>query len=81
MSDNTHSTDHPWKNLEPTGRLLRPADVVDRTGLSRSQIYQMISEERFPPFIKLSTRASAMPEAWLNAFIEMRVHRAIDRLG
>ncbi len=81
MSDNTHSTDHPWKNLEPTGRLLRPADVVDRTGLSRSQIYQMISEERFPPFIKLSTRASAMPEAWLNAFIEMRVRRAVDRPG
>ena len=81
MSDNTHNTDHPWKSVEPAGRLLRPADVVDRTGLSRSQIYQMISEERFPPFIKLSTRASAMPEAWLNAFIEMRVRLAVDRPG
>ena len=79
MSDNTHSTDHPWKSVEPTGRLLRPADVVDRTGLSRSQIYQMISEERFPPFIKLSTRASAMPEAWLNAFIQMRAKYSLQR--
>ncbi len=81
MSDPIKDGTQPWLRCEPTGRLLRPADVVDRTGLSRSQIYQMISEERFPPFIKLSTRASAMPEAWLNAFIEMRVHRAIDRPG
>ena len=81
MVELSHQTNHPWKSVEPTGRLLRPSDVISRTGLSRSQIYQMISEERFPPFIKLSTRASAMPEAWLNAFIEMRVRRAFDRPG
>lgn len=60
----------PWKALEPSGRLLRPAEVVRRVGLSRSQIYQMIGEGRFPPFLKLSARASAMPEAWLDAFIK-----------
>lgn len=30
----------------------------------------MIGEGRFPPFLKLSARASAMPEAWLDAFIK-----------
>ena len=81
MSDPIKDGTQPWLRCEPKGPLLRPNDVVARTGLSRSQIYQMISEERFPPFIKLSKRASAMPEAWLNAFIEMRVRRAVDRPG
>lgn len=39
------------------------------TGLSKSQIYQMIAEGRFPPFLKLSSRASALPEAWLKVFV------------
>ncbi|WP_240661693.1 helix-turn-helix transcriptional regulator [Nioella ostreopsis] len=62
-----HSPD--WQSIEPAGRMLRPAEVFSRVGLSRSQVYAMISEGRFPPFIKLSERASAMPEAWLDAFI------------
>lgn len=61
-----------WTGILPSGRMLRPADVVERTGLSRSQIYQMISDGNFPPFIKLSTRASALPESWLDAFVETR---------
>lgn len=59
-----------WKELPAEGRLLRPAEVIERVGLSRSQVYQMISEGRFPPFIKLSDRASAMPESWLGAFVQ-----------
>jgi prophage regulatory protein len=58
-----------WLEIEPSGRLLRPSEVITITGLSRSQIYQMISDGTFPPFLKLSERASALPEAWLNAFI------------
>ncbi|MFY0634064.1 MAG: AlpA family phage regulatory protein [Vannielia sp.] len=60
----------PWTEVAPGGRMLRPAEVVRVTGLSRSQIYQMISDGEFPPFIKLSQRASALPETWLQAFIE-----------
>ena len=68
-----------WKDVSPVGPLLRPQQVVERTGLSRSQIYQMISEERFPPFVKLSTRASALPEAWLNHFIRTQAELALRR--
>ena len=79
MSDPIKDGTQPWLRCEPKGPLLRPNDVVARTGLSRSQIYQMISEERFPPFIKLSTRASAMPEAWLQAFIDLRAKESLQR--
>ncbi len=66
-----------WCEIEPSGRLLRPSEVIRKTGLSRSQIYQMISEGRFPPFLKLSERASAMPEAWLNAFVATCAKNAV----
>lgn len=68
-----------WNKLPPEGRLLRPAEVVERVGLSRSQIYQMISEGRFPPFIKLSERASAMPVSWLDAFIQERARVSMNK--
>lgn len=68
-----------WLEIEPSGRLLRPSEVISRTGLSRSQIYQMISEGRFPPFLKLSERASAMPEAWLHAFVSACAETAIAK--
>lgn len=69
--------DRPWTNADPTGRLLRPSEVTKATGLSRSQIYQMIADGRFPPFLKISARASALPEAWLTAFIEDCANKAL----
>ncbi|WP_170578434.1 helix-turn-helix transcriptional regulator [Ruegeria arenilitoris] len=60
----------PWTNVPATGRLLRPNEVTRLTGLSKSQIYQMVKDGDFPPFIKVAKRASALPEAWLNAFVE-----------
>jgi prophage regulatory protein len=68
-----------WRDVPPAGRLLRPSEVVRQTGLSRSQLYAMIAEGRFPPFLKLSERASAMPESWLDAFIARRAAEAIAR--
>lgn len=67
--ENENSTEKPWERVPPSGNLLRPKEVVARTGLSRSQIYQMAAEGRFPPFIKLSERTSALPESWLDAFV------------
>lgn len=69
MEPNGHMNSRPGNKIEPTGQLLRPAEVVRRTGLSRSQVYALISGGRFPPFLKLGKRASAMPEVWLNAFV------------
>ncbi len=64
-----------WQNVEPKGKMLRPSKVVELTGLSRSQVYSMIADGQFPPFLKLSQRASAMPESWLEAFLLHRVEQ------
>ncbi|HBZ42674.1 MAG TPA: DNA-binding protein [Maritimibacter sp.] len=68
MNKDSHSS-KPWNDVPPSGKMLRPKDVVERIGLSRSQVYQMIADGRFPAFIKISERASVLPESWFNAFI------------
>jgi prophage regulatory protein len=35
-------------------RILRLPDVIDRTGLSRSTIYDMVADGRFPPPLRLT---------------------------
>lgn len=77
MSTETNSK-APWKDCSPGGRLLRPEEVFKRTGLSRSQVYAMIAEGAFPPFLKLSTRAAALPETWLECFIQSRVQAILE---
>lgn len=79
MQISSPDTMQPWSNVAPSGKMLRPQEVVSRVGLSRSQIYQMISEGRFPPFIKLSERAAALPESWLGAFVEHCARNAIGQ--
>lgn len=52
-------------------KALRLPAVIEKTGLSRSSIYRLIQEGKFPPPVKLSARASAWFERdideWLNA--------------
>ena len=72
------TTDKPWKNCPPSGRLLRPEEVFERTGLSRSQVYAMIADRKFPPFLKVSSRASALPEAWLDCFVQDCAKAALE---
>ena len=78
---NTTTNNAPvWADLPPTGRLLRPAEVCKRIGLSRSQVYDLIRRGAFPPFIKLSPGTSAMPEAWLDDFIAAKAREAVEAL-
>ncbi len=58
-----------WGHIDPSGQQLRPVEVCALTGLSKSQIYNLISEGFFPPFLKIGKRASALPQAWLNAYL------------
>lgn len=67
-----------WAETHPTGRMLRPSEVFERIGLSRSQVYVMIARGEFPPFLKLSARTSALPESWLDKFLKLK---AADALG
>lgn len=53
-------------------RLLRLREVIQRTGLSRSTIYRLASDGRFPTHVKLSDSASAWREDELAAWIDSR---------
>lgn len=53
-------------------RILRLSEVKDRTGLSRSSIYKLMSEDIFPASVKISLRAVGWYESNINEFIESR---------
>jgi len=54
-------------------RILRKPKVRDRTGLSDSQIYSLISQHKFPKQIKLGDRASGWIESEVDEWIEKRI--------
>jgi prophage regulatory protein len=56
-----------------TESLLRLPQVQNRTGLSRSAIYQRVREGTFPPPIKLGERASAWQETAVALWISQRI--------
>lgn len=55
--------------------ILRMPVVMERTGLSRSAIYQRIAQENFPRPIPLGRRAVG----WLEADVEKWLERCIER--
>lgn len=54
-------------------RLLRLPQVMDVVGLSRSTIYQLQEEGRFPKRVKLATRAVGWIEAEIQAWLAERI--------
>ena len=57
-------------------RFLRLSDVKLITGLSRSQIYLLISKCEFPKQIKLSEKASAWLQSEICEWMEFRVSKS-----
>ncbi len=55
-------------------RILRLPNVLDRTGLSRSTVYQRVSEGRFPRPVSLGDRAVG----WVESDIEEWINRQIE---
>ena len=54
-------------------RLLRLPTVLDRVGLRRSLIYEMMADGRFPAPVKVSGRAVAWPSDEIDAWIAERI--------
>lgn len=56
--------------------LIRFSEVQKRTGYSKAWLYKLISQGRFPPAVKLGSRAIAFVEGevdeWINQRIEER---------
>lgn len=59
-------------DLGPRPALLRIDAVAARLGLSRSQVWRMVTEGRFPKPRRLSTRAVAWLEPEVSAWISAR---------
>ena len=51
-------------------RLIRLNEVISRTGLSRSRIYQYINEDKFPANVSLGGRSVAWVDSEISAWIE-----------
>lgn len=68
----------PLKNeeagVEPSenSRIPRLPQVLDRIGISRSQVYELIKRGQFPKGIKLGVRARGWSEADIHARIRSR---------
>jgi len=54
-------------------RILRLKQTKERTGLSRSTLYSLIKEGKFPPPIPLGARAVGWLSSDVDAWIESRV--------
>lgn len=61
--------------MNPPIRMLRLPDVVQKTGLSRSQIYRLVGLGSFPRQIQLGDRAAA----WIEVEIERWLQERIDQ--
>lgn len=62
-------------------QILKMPDVIRATGLARSTIYKLISENRFPKQIKLTSFSSGWLQSEIEAWIEDRVAASRDMGG
>ena len=54
-------------------RLIRLSEVIQRTGLSRSTIYLLISRNQFPRPVHISERAVAWSSIVVQSWIEAKL--------
>lgn len=60
-------------------RMLRLPEVVNRTALSRSQIYRLIELGTFPRQVPLSERAAGWVEEEVDGWLRERIARSRTR--
>lgn len=49
--------------------LIRLPEVIKRTGISKTTIYELINEKRFPPQVKIGARAIAFIESEIDEWL------------
>lgn len=65
--------------MNPRIRMLRLPDVIEKTALSRSQIYRLIALGSFPSQIQLGERASGWIEEEVDGWLLERIERSRRR--
>lgn len=71
----SESSEPDFVGPEPsrTPRMLRPAEVHERTTLSSSHVHRLQCAGRFPRFVALGGRVCGLPEHVLDAFLAERM--------
>ena len=62
-----------------SNKILRLNAVIDKTGLSRSNIYLLVSKGEFPKQVKLSPRCAGWVEAEVEQWLTDRI-KSNDRI-
>ena len=57
------------RTLNAPRRALRMSQVIEKTGLSKTQIYRLQKEDKFPRFYNLSERAKAADEREIDEWL------------
>ncbi|MCH9407161.1 helix-turn-helix transcriptional regulator [Pantoea agglomerans] len=57
-------------------KLIRLPTVIERTGYSRSWIYELINQKQFPQPIKIGSRAVAFIEGEIDEWIEVLISKS-----
>jgi prophage regulatory protein len=65
--------------MDKTTRLIRLKEVMNRTGYSRSWIYELIKAHEFPAHIQLGPRAIAFIESEINEWINGKIYHSRNR--
>lgn len=63
-----------------TARLIRIKEVISKTGLSRSRIYQYINEDKFPSSVSLGGRSVCWVESEVDNWIENTIEQRDNNL-
>ncbi|WP_028715388.1 helix-turn-helix transcriptional regulator [Pantoea ananatis] len=57
-------------------KLMRLPAVIERTGFSRSWIYELINQKQFPQPIKIGSRAVAFIEGEIDEWIDVLIAKS-----
>jgi len=60
------------RKTESLNRFLRPREVCERLGISRTQVWRWQRDGLFPPFIEIGPRARGLFEAVFIEWMEAR---------
>lgn len=60
---------------QPRLRILRLPEVMNRTALSRSTIYQYMTDGEFPESVELGSRAVGWVEDEINGWLQTKIEQ------